>query len=312
MAEVQREAEARRPTQNVLEICRAALPSLRKSDAKVAHLVLKEPFWILDATVGEAAERAEVSQPTVIRFCVAIGFSGFQEFKMRLAYSLALGRPATHSVITGTDAIGDVAGKIFEYTLTSLDWARQNLDGAALTQAVELLERATSIEFFGYGASGVVAVDAQQKFPLFGVPCRAQSDAHQQIMTASMMRSSDVAVLISNTGHTRLLVEAAQVVRASGAKIIGIVGADSPVGACCDVVLLLETLDNTSVYTPTTSRIAALVVIDILSTAVALRRDESHNQRLTTMKRQLNGFRSGTSGSTVAGYPPHDDGVAKE
>lgn len=280
-------------TQNVLEIVRAALPDLRKSDAKVAHMVLSEPFWMLELTVAEAAERAGVSQPTVIRFCVAVGFSGFQEFKMRLAHSLALGRPATHSVILGTDSLSGVADKIFEYTLTSLDWARQTLDRTALTKAVSILEQAASIEFFGFGASGIVAEDGQQKFPLFGVPCRAQSDAHQQIMTASMMRAGDVAVLISNTGHTRQLVEAARVARDSGAALIGIVGTKGPISALCDVVLLVETLDNTNVYTPTTSRIAALVVIDILSTAVALRRDDAHNERLQRMKRQLNAFRSG-------------------
>ena len=112
-------------------------------------------------------------------------------------------------------------------------------------------------------------------------------------MTASMMRPGDVAVVISNTGRTRQIVEAAEVARASGGRIIGIVGAEGPVSAECDVTLVVETLDNTNVYTPTTSRIAALVVIDILSTAVALRREAEHMGRLDRMKRRLNTFRSG-------------------
>ena len=61
-------------------------------------------------------------------------------------------------------------------------------------------------------------------------------------------------------------------------------------------MLIVETLDNTNVYTPTTSRIAALVVIDILSTAVALRREEGHVDRLDRMKRRLNLYRSGENG----------------
>ena len=286
-------AGARRPTKNVLELVRSALPELRKSDAKVARLVLADPFRILETSVAEAANLADVSQPTVIRFCVAVGFTGYQEFKLRLAQSLALGRTATHSVISGHDSLSSVADKIFEYTLTSLDWARQHLDRDALSQAVDVLAAAGSIEFFGFGASGIVAQDAQQKFPLFGVPCRAQSDSHQQIMTASMVRPGDVVVVISNTGRTRQIVEAAQVARASGAKVIGIVGAEGAVSAECDVTLIVETLDNTNVYTPTTSRIAALVAIDILSTAVALRREDAHMGRLDRMKRRLNTFRSG-------------------
>jgi RpiR family carbohydrate utilization transcriptional regulator len=156
-----------------------------------------------------------------------------------------------------------------------------------------LLRAARSIVFFGFGASGIVAEDAGQKFPLFGVPCRAQPDFHQQVMEASMMQSGDLAVVISNTGRTRQLVEVAEIARLNGAKLIGLVGAEGPVSRLCDVTLLIETLDNTNVYTPTTSRIAALVVIDILSTAVALGRDERHNARLRQMKQRLNKVRAG-------------------
>ncbi len=283
---------ARRPTRNVLETIRAALPDLRRSDAKVASLVLADPAQVLESTLAEAAGRAGVSQPTVIRFCVAIGLSGFQEFKLRLAHSLALGRPATHSVILDTDTPSGVADKIFDYTLSSLDWARQHLDRDALARTVDVLAEARSIEFFGFGASGIVAQDGQQKFPLFGVPCRAQSDLHQQVMTASMMSPGDVAVVISNTGSNRHVVDVLRVLRESGARAIGMVGAEGPVAALCDVTLVIETLDNTSVYTPTISRIAALVVIDILSTAVAMRRGGSHIERVDAMKRRLEGFRS--------------------
>ncbi len=277
---------------NILEAIRTALPELRKSDTKVAKLVLAEPMRLLDATVAEVAALADVSQPTVIRFCVAIGLSGFAEFKIRLAQGLALGTSATHSVISDSDDLSAVANKIFEYTLTSLDEARRHLDLHALGRAVDALAAARSIEFFGFGASGLVAQDGQQKFPLFGVPCRAQSDSHQQIMAASMMTPGDVAIVVSNTGRTLQLVEAARIAR-ENATVIGLVGAAGPLSELCDIVLLVSTHDNTNVYTPTTSRIAALVMIDILSTAVALRRDVAHLERLQRMKRGLNDFRAG-------------------
>jgi RpiR family transcriptional regulator, carbohydrate utilization regulator len=249
---------------SALERVRAVRPSLRKSEAKVADLVLADPARILESSLAEAASLAGVSQPTVIRFCVAAGFSGYQEFKLRLAQSLALGRSATH-----------------------------HLDRTAVERAVETLLGAASITFFGFGASAIVAMDAQQKFPLFDTPCRAEADAHQQIMMASMMRQGDVLTAISNTGRTRQIVQSVEIAKANGATVIGIVGAEGPISALCDITILVETLDNTNVYTPTTSRIAALVLVDILSTAVALRRESSHLNRLSHMKRRLNAFRSG-------------------
>jgi RpiR family transcriptional regulator, carbohydrate utilization regulator len=278
--------------QNVLEVVRLTLGELRKSDRKVADLILADPHRILNATVAETALAAGVSEPTVIRFCTAIGCTGFQDFKLRLAQSLALGTPATHSVLLDTDAPEAVVEKIFDYTITSLDWARHHLDKEALKQAIGILEQASYIEFFGFGASGIVARDAQQKFPLFGVPCGAQLDSHQQIMVASMLKPGDVAVVISNTGRTRSIIEVARTARENGARVIGITGFKTSLASHCDVTLLVETLDNTNIYTPTISRIAALVVIDVLSTAVALRRDEAHIRRFQRMKRRLADYRT--------------------
>lgn len=276
---------------NIIEIIRTMRAELRKSDRKVADVVLDDPRRIMSATVGETAALADVSQPTVLRFATAIGCSGFQDFKIRLAQSLAFGTPATHSVLLDTDEPEVIAEKIFDYTMTSLDWARSRLDKVALHKAIDILSQARSIVFFGFGASGIVARDAQQKFPLFGVPCSAELDSHQQLMVASMMKPGDVAFVISNTGTTRSIIEIARIARDNGAVVICLTGSESPLTNYCDVALIVETLENTNMYTPTISRIAALVVIDILSTSVAMRRPESERTRISQMKRQLSDMR---------------------
>ncbi|MBB3977611.1 RpiR family carbohydrate utilization transcriptional regulator [Rhizobium azooxidifex] len=276
---------------NMIEIIRTMRPDLRKSDRKVADIVLEDPHRIMNATVGETAQLADVSQPTVLRFATAIGCSGFQDFKIKLAQSLAFGTPATHSVLLDTDTPEAVTEKIFDYTMTSLDWARSKLDKAALHKAIDALAAARSIVFFGFGASGIVARDAQQKFPLFGVPCVAELDSHQQLMVASMMKPGDVAFVISNTGTTRSIIEIARIARENGATVICLTGSESPLTHYCDVVLIVETLENTNMYTPTISRIAALVVIDILSTSVAMRRPADDHTRIHQMKRQLSDMR---------------------
>ena len=272
---------------NILEVIRLKRGDLRKSDRKVAELVLADPKRVVNATIAEAAEWAEVSQPTVIRFCASIGCQGYQDFKLRLAQSLALGMSATHSVIDGKDSPARVSEKIFDYTITSLDWVRNHLDPVQVGRAVDALAKASRVEFFGFGASGIVARDAQQKFPLFGVPCGAETDAHQQIMVVSNLKPGDVVVVISNTGATLAIIETARRARESGCQVIGIIGADGPLVEFCDIVLMVETLENTNIYTPTISRIAALTVIDILSTSVALGRGDEHVEIFTRMKRNL-------------------------
>ncbi|HEX3982179.1 MAG TPA: SIS domain-containing protein, partial [Acidisoma sp.] len=215
----------RRAGPNILEVVRQSRDALRKSERKVADLVLSNPQHVLAGTVAEVAKLAEVSQPTVIRFCTAVGCSGFHDFRLRLAQSVALGTPATHSVIRGDDPPAAVVEKIFEYTMTSLDWARHHLDADALAAVIDALASARSITFFGFGASSIVAQDAEQKFPLFGVPCRALADSHQLVMAAAMMGTGDVAVAISNTGLSEGIIEAARIARKKGAMTIALTGA---------------------------------------------------------------------------------------
>ena len=283
----QEDTSARVAGHNILEALKRALPDLRKSERRVAERILDDPRRILNTTLGEAAALAEVSEPTVIRFCVAIGCTGYHDFKLRLAHSLALGTTATHSVLSRDDTTETLIEKIFGYTITSLDWARNHLDAKALGQAIAALSDAKSIEFFGLGASGIVALDAQQKFPLFGVPCGAEVDTHQQLMTASMMQPGDVAVVFSNTGQTVAIIDMARVAREAGATVICVTGSRSPLLEHSDITILVETLDNTDIYTPTISRIAALVVVDILSSAVGLRHNDEHTKRFGAMKEQL-------------------------
>ena len=278
---------------NVLELILVRLPELRKSDRRVAEHILSDPQAALVATVAETARNAGVSEPTVMRFCAALGFEGFQDFKIKLAHSVALGVPATQSVLDATDTPQKLTDKVFDYTMTSLDWARSQLDHEAVAQAIDLLATARRIEFFGFGASWIVAADAQQKFPLFGVPCNVHSDSHQQFIAASMMQAGDVAVAISNTGETTALLDVMRAAREGGATILGISGrAGRRMSRLCDLLLVVETLENTDIYTPTISRLAALVIIDILSVGVAMRRGSDHQQRLATMKKRLSSMRS--------------------
>jgi RpiR family transcriptional regulator, carbohydrate utilization regulator len=77
--------------------------SLRKSERRVADLVLANPNSAVSLPIGAVADQAGISQPTVARFCRAIGCTGFKDFKLRLAQSLASGVPYVHSDVRSED-----------------------------------------------------------------------------------------------------------------------------------------------------------------------------------------------------------------
>ena len=264
---------------------------LRPSELKVARAVVADPAVAVRANMAALAASAGVSEPTVMRFCNAFGFDGFQSFRFALAEALAIGMPVTHSAISLDDSVADIAMKIFDHTLTSLDRARRALDTAAVTKAVDVLLEATQVVLVGLGASGIIAQDALQQAVLLGVPCAAPIDMHQQFMVASMMRPGGVLVAISNTGRSRSVLEITAQAKRKGAVVVGIVGGPSPLLDLADVGIVLRTFEDTNTYTPTVSRLAGLVLVDALATAVALRRGPGHLEQLHDMKMALSEFR---------------------
>lgn len=279
---------------SVLSRISERLDHLRRSERKVADVVLDRPQAVVRMTLAELARVTGVSQPTIVRFATAVGCDGFHDFRLQLAQSVALGVPATQSVIEAHDNASTIVSKVFDFSITSLDHVRRHLDAAALETAVDMLAAAEHLVFMGLGASGVVATDAEQKFPLFGVPCSAPIDTHQQFMAASTASRATVLVAISNTGRTVSILDTVRVARERGARVVSICGGPSPLTELSDVSILVESLDNTDVYTPTISRLAQLVVVDVLATMVLLRRDPSVLDDIQLMKSRLARMRSGS------------------
>ena len=266
--------------------------SLRNSEQKVADFILQDPAQAVDLNMGGLANAAEVSEPTVMRFCSAVGFDGFSSFKIALVRAMALGQHSTVTSIHPDDSASDLVDKMFNYTISGLDRARSRIDLSSIDRAIEILLEAKEVIFIGAGSSGIVAQDAQQKFPLFGKPCFSPTDFHQQFIAASMCDSSSVMVVISNTGKSRTVIDVTKQAKASGAKIISITGgSESPLAKLADVQITAITYEDTELYTPTVSRLAGLVIIDILATGVALRSDMGSFERILEMKEKINHMR---------------------
>ncbi len=272
---------------NILERIRQASPDLRRSEARVGAWILAQPGHAMEASLATVAKAAEVSTPTVVRFCQALGLDGFQALKIALAQSLALGGTVHDDHIEAGDSEAALAQKVFDFNISNLDRVRRHLDQDRVVEAISVLSQARRIAFYGVGASGIVALDAEQKFPLFGVPCSSYVDGHLQAMSAAILQPGDVAVAISHTGRTEEILLALELAREAGATTIALTGPNTPLADRSDLALELDTLDDTDVYTPTISRIAALVVIDVLAVGVAMRRQDDYRTQLRRLKHGL-------------------------
>ena len=271
----------------------AALEQLRRSERKVAELVLEEPQQIIHMRIVDLAAAAQVSEPTVVRFCRAIGCKGFQNFKLALAQSLAQNPNQEPFVLSELDTARDYTFKVFDSTMETLAQVRDTLDPDAIEVAVDALCNARRVEFYGFGASSPVAIDAQHKFFRLQIASAALSDPHIQAMSAMSLTPDDVVVAISQSGRSTALLEAMDHVRESGAVIIGLAPANTPVIARATIPIPIDVESpHEDSYTPLPSRIAHLTVIDVLAVGVSKMKGEEVNRHLNKLNRGLQSLRS--------------------
>ncbi|MCQ9325480.1 SIS domain-containing protein [Neisseria dentiae] len=265
-----------------------SLTDLSGAERKVAESALAEPKWFVHAAVAEIAERASVSQPTVIRFCRSLGYKGLPEFKLALSASIGHeGMPYVHEELNADDDMASVVEKVLSNAAASILGARRFLKETELETAIAMLTHARRIEFYGVGNSGIVAQDAQHKFFRFGISTVAYVDTHIQLMAASVLSNHDVLVVISNSGSSIELLDAVSIAKENGAAVIAITRSGSPLAQLADCVLSIASQENVELYTPMVSRLLQLAVIDILAIGLALRLGETASLQLQKSKRSI-------------------------
>ncbi|MBB1273037.1 MurR/RpiR family transcriptional regulator [Psychromonas sp. SR45-3] len=269
---------------NTLELIKKNLDTFSKSERKVAEAILASPQTAIHSSIANLAKIAEVSEPTVNRFCRRLDTKGFPDFKLHLAQSLANGTPYVNRNVNEDDGPEAYTSKIFESTMACLNAAKNGLDINLINRAVDVLTQANKISFFGLGASSSVAHDALNKFFRFNIPVSCFDDVVMQRMSCINCTEGDVIVLISHTGRTKPLVEVAQLARENDAFVIALTAANSPLAEQSNLVLSLGVPEDTDIYMPMSSRIAQLVLIDVLTTGFTLRRGAKFRDNLKRVK----------------------------
>ena len=280
----------------MLDRIKASIPALPPAEQRVAKLLLTDPRAFATLPVVELAERSHVSKPTVVRFCRSVGYDGLADFKRKLAGSVNEGVPFVHRSVDEDDKTADIVVKVIDNAVSALLKYRNDAASHAFERAIAALtetgKSGKRIEFYGVGNSGIVAQDAQHKFFRLGVNAAAVSDGHVQVMSATMLAPGDCAVIISNSGRSRDLVDVAEIARRKGATLIVVTASGSPLaqmaqGGANQILLAVDHPEDYDRYSPMVSRLLHLMVIDILTTAVALRLPGELRPMLQEIKKNL-------------------------
>jgi glucokinase len=249
---------------------------LTPAEQRVATLVLEQPRMVLNEPIAEIARLADVSQPTVIRFCRSLGFSGLADFKLKFASSLTGAIPVRHSQVRNSDSTHDLSAKVIDNTVSAILKFRDQLDVRAVDRAIELVRQAKRVEFYAMGNSRAVALDGQHKFFRFRIPTALYGDSHLFTLAAELLGPGDVVIAISNSGKLPELLAAVDAARAAGADVIAIGNGQSPLAKKATVCLAVDHAEDSSSFLSMISRILQLLLIDIMAVGISV---DAHNGR---------------------------------
>ncbi|MDF2183009.1 SIS domain-containing protein [Neptuniibacter sp. CAU 1671] len=276
---------------NLLKSITEARHLLRKSEQKVADFVLAHPNDVIHMRIVDLATEAQVSEPTVVRFCRALNYDGFQDFKLTLAQGLASNTSFEQFSLNTRDTVFEFKQKIFDAMIGNLMSIKEQLDTSTLEAAINALAGAKRVEFYGFGASAPVCTDAEHKFHRLKVNAASYSDPHMQTISAVSLSKADVVVAISQTGRTKDLLHTVSLVRETGATVIALCPSNTPLAELADIDIHIDLEEDKDLSTLMSSRVLQLVVIDVLAVGVAIKMGPGVIDHLKTIKRSLRSLR---------------------
>lgn len=280
------------PNRVLLRIA-AYYPSLNEAERKVADFVSNYPNEAKGLPVTRLAERSGVSQTTVVRFCRALGYKGYADFKLALVedlvprnYSGVL--PDVHSEVEPHDSLSTLVEKVFSMDMQALGNTAKVLDMNEFARAVEAIRNANVVEILGVGSSLPVALDLYYRLLRSGAQSRISVDSHMQAINAGLLKKGDVALAVSYSGESRQTLDAVELAKEAGATTVCVTNFPrSTLARICDIALVTSAGKTRWVDEAITARIVQLAVFDALCVALAREKSKDVLERVERIEKAV-------------------------
>ncbi|HEY8540187.1 MAG TPA: MurR/RpiR family transcriptional regulator [Steroidobacteraceae bacterium] len=250
---------------------KAASGSMGKVSQRIANFIIANAPEVIHMSVSELAERTKASEGAVIKFCKALGATGYQQLKILLAQEIHQPIQFIHEDLEYGDTPAQVIEKTFSSNVNALRDTLSSLDVKAMKAAVKAISSADRVEIYGIGSAASVAEDTYYRMLRIGIDCRLAVDSHIQAISASLTGPRVTTLTISHSGSTHETLAATRLAKEAGARTICITNyGKSPIQKYADIVLTTMARETRFRTEAMTSRIAQLAVVDALIACLAL------------------------------------------
>jgi glucokinase len=248
------------------------LENFSPAERKVAEYVLSRPREFLNQPIAQIAQSANVSQPTVIRFCRTLGAAGLSDLKLRLAATVTGTIPVSHAQVNDDDSTVELGSKVLSNTASAILRMRDHLNQSSVDQAIDTLAKSTRTEIFTGDNDYTVAVDAQAKLLRVGIACGYLPRTSEQVLVAQLLERGNVALVLDNDGRNSTLRDIVEILRERGVTVIALTLGQTGLARRADIAIVIDHAEDMQTQLPMVSRILHLLVIDIVAVGLAMRR----------------------------------------
>lgn len=262
-----------------------------RSERKIADYVLEHQEETQYISITDLSAQCGVAVSTVSLFCRKLKLAGFNDFKLELARAALPARAAFSepgSEITEEDSAAAVMGKVLSAVQDTLNNAYHMLSEQEIIRAADLLRRAGQVVCLGQGNHSVVALAAWAQFSTTSPKFKTIQDSHMQTVVLSTLSEGDAVLYFSYSGATHELLEAVEVIRNRGGKLILVTRyPNSPASAYADAVLLCGPNEQPFQFGSTSALIAQLYVVEALLSEFIRRDPEEAEQNRRSVGKAL-------------------------
>ena len=262
-----------------------------RSERKIADYVLEHQEETQYVSITDLSAQCGVAVSTVSLFSRKLKLAGFNDFKLELARAALPARAAFSepgSEITEGDSAAAVMGKVLSAVQDALNNAYHMLSEQEIIRAADLLRRAGQVVCLGQGNHSVVALAAWAQFSTTSPKFKTIQDSHMQTVVLSTLAEGDAVLYFSYSGATHELLEAVEVIRNRGGKLILVTRyPNSPASAYADAVLLCGPNEQPFQFGSTSALIAQLYVVEALLSEFIRRDPEEAEQNRRSVGKAL-------------------------
>lgn len=270
---------------DLLKLIEEGMPTFSKGQKRIAEYVLKHYDKAAYLTASRLSTLVGVSESTVVRFAIELGFEGYPEFQHSLKELIRTRLTSFQRMEVTDQIIGD--GNVLEKVLLSdaerIRRTYDEIDRAAFDEAVNRIIRAKTIYILGVRSSSYLAGFLNHSFRMIFdnvrlVQITSSSDLFEQIMRIG---EGDVMIAISFPRYSKRVINAVEYARKQQANIVALTDSrQSPLAVYADQLLAAQS-DMASFVD---SLAAPLSIINALIVAVSRRKKEELSKRLQELE----------------------------